>query len=167
MRLFGGRSDAPLSEAKADKAFKAGMTLIEGEDDSESFKAAAERFEEAAMAGHIEAQYMLGYCYYKSPMAGRSYEKAVYWYSKAADQGHPEAQYALGQMYENGYGVPQSMAKAAAMYLKAAENGHAQAQLSYAELCENGTADGDAIFWYSKAAGQGLKIAAEALKRLE
>ncbi len=167
MKLFGRKGDAPLSGAKAEKAFRAGMSFFEGEDDSGSIAAAAERFEEAAAAGHVEAQFMLGHCNYRTVMSGRSYEKAVCWYSKAAEHGHAGAQYALGQMYENGHGVPQSMAEAASMYLRAAENGHAQAQLCYAELCESGAAGGDAEFWYSKAAEQGLKAAEEALERLK
>jgi len=45
----------------------------------------------AAEQGYADAQFDLGYLYYKS----KDYFEAVWWYHKAAEQGHADAKYNL------------------------------------------------------------------------
>ena len=52
----------------------------------------------AAEQGHPQAQYLLGYAYYRGDGVEQDDEVAARWYSKAAEQGHADAQKALGDL---------------------------------------------------------------------
>jgi hypothetical protein len=82
-----------------------------------SLAAAAEpvidpRVIEQAKAGDPQAQYTLGYDYYRGRGVPIDYVQAAIWWRKAADQGYPQAQNNLGVLYNSGKGVPQSYAEA-------------------------------------------------------
>ena len=165
VKLF-GREKKGTSEGKAQKLYEAGMALYNTQDDPGAFEEAAKDFRIAADAGHVESQFMLGECNRHSIMYDRSWEEAAKYYRMAAESGHILAQFRMGQLYEEGSGVPQSRSKAGEWYLKAAEKELPEAQYAYAVLCEEGDCDGDAEFWYKKAAETGHELAAKALERV-
>ncbi|WP_133149810.1 tetratricopeptide repeat protein, partial [Shewanella sp. 10N.286.52.C2] len=84
---------------------------------------------EKANKGDVASQYQLGFSYLVGQGVGIDIENAVVWYKKAASAGHSEAQNALGELYsEAGSGSDDS-----AIELKKI-----------------------AIYWFTKAAEQGL-----------
>ena len=82
--------------------------------------AAAEWFEKAASAGHVEAMAELGLCYELGCGVEPNDELAMDWYRKAAEAGHVQAKYSIGEAFEEARGVPQSDAEACLWYYKAA-----------------------------------------------
>ena len=90
-----------------------------------------------------------------------------------AEKGNVDAQYQLGYLYLFGKGTsfPANDALAAEWIGKAAESGHADAQNYLGYMYENGfgvTKNGnEAVKWYRKAAEQGVKDAADALKKFK
>ena len=110
--------------------------------------------------GHAEAQYLLGYMYYKGRGVGQDGEEATTWFRKAAEQGDVKAQYLLGYMYYKGQGIGQDGEKAEKWLLKAAEQGHAKAQFylgyMYYKVKTMEQDDDEAVKWVYKAAEQGL-----------
>lgn len=87
------------------------------EDDFATMKALAEQ-------NSADAQYRLGFKYYKGEGVGQNYLKAFEWYLKAATQGDAKAQYAMGLMYDNGTGIRQSKVLAKEWYAIACDNGN-------------------------------------------
>ena len=74
---------------------------------------------DAAEAGHAEAQYYLGCCYFYGECGVDEDEnEAVKWITMAAEAGCTEAQDLLGDMYNHGWGVPYSAYDAYQWYLK-------------------------------------------------
>ena len=55
--------------------------------------------QKSAEQGDAEAQYRLGWMYYKGEGVAQSFETARKWHEQAATQGNAEAQYNLGLMY--------------------------------------------------------------------
>ena len=94
--------------------------------ESERFKATKIKAEQ----GDAEAQYFLGWMYYKGQGVPQNYEEAAKWTRKAAEQGRAWAQYNLG--------VPQDYVEAAKWYRKAAEQGDAEAQHNLGVMYYNG-----------------------------
>lgn len=84
---------------------------------------AAEWFEKAAEAGHIEAMAELALCYELGCGVEQSDEKALDWYTAAANKGHLTAKFSIGEAYEEARGVPQSDEEACLWYYKAAVEG--------------------------------------------
>jgi TPR repeat protein len=100
--------------------------------------------------------------------------KAVALYRLAADQNLVQAQFRLGIMYSLGYGVPKNEAENEAEAWKwfqlAAAQGHHLALCHVAfshefgiDIPEN---KAEAIRWYRLAQAAGIKVAANALRRL-
>ena len=85
-------------------------------------------YNEAAEAGHVEAQLLLGFLHFNGDGVGQDYNTAVKWFTKAARQGDARSQAQLGIMYENGQGVPQDFGAAAQWYNRAADQGYSLAQ---------------------------------------
>ncbi len=116
-----------------------------------------------AEQGHAEAQYLLGYMYYKGRGVGQDGAATVQWLRKAAEQGDVKAQYLLGYIYYKGQGIGQDDEKAAKWLRKAAEQGDAKAQFYLGEMYYKGKIveqDGEeAVKWVYKAAEQGLNRA--------
>ncbi len=92
----------------------------------------------AADQGYVDAQFKLGYEYYKRGY----YKKAAVWFYLVAEQGYAEAQYNLGVVYfkVNNY------KKALEWYCKAAEQGHTLAQFEVDRMYEKGLG----VKWYNK-----------------
>jgi TPR repeat protein len=126
----------------------------------------------AAEQGYGDAQYSLGWMYYKGDGVPQDNKQAVYWLTKAAEQGSADDQYNLGVLYFNGDGVPQDYKQSVYLLTKAAEQGHVGAKTILAAML--GSADdqynlgwmysnGDgvpqdykqAVYWYTGAAEQG------------
>lgn len=82
--------------------------------------AAAEWFEKAAQAGHVEAMAELGLCYELGCGVEQSDEQALDWYTKAANLGHATAKFSVGEAFEEARGVPQSDEEACLWYYRAA-----------------------------------------------
>lgn len=80
--------------------------------------------QQAADAGHAEAQFNLGYCYYAGIAVEQNYEKAIELISKSADQGFNEAIFQMMINYASGNGVVQDYDKAFEYALKCAANGN-------------------------------------------
>ena len=78
-------------------------------------------FQQAADAGHTEAQKALGDCYFFGRGCAKNYESSLYWYQKAADAGNPQGMYGVGRIYEDGKGVERDYQKAAFWIKKSAE----------------------------------------------
>ncbi len=82
--------------------------------------AAAEWFEKAAEAGHVEAMAELGLCYELGCGVEQSDENALDWYTKAANLGHATAKFSVAEAFEEARGVPQSDEEACLWYYRAA-----------------------------------------------
>ncbi len=98
----------------------------EGVDVSKALKRAQEIYNEAAVKGNADAQFVVGY---ELSRSGYSKE-SLKWHLLAAEQGHPQAQYALFEiyMYGNG-GVVINKTLAEEMCTKAAKQGLPKALL--------------------------------------
>jgi len=84
---------------------------------------AAQWFETAATAGHVEAMAELGLCYELGCGVEADDEKALDWYMKAAEAGHVTAKFSVAEAFEEARGVPQSDTEACLWYYKAAVAG--------------------------------------------
>lgn len=134
------------------------------------------KLREEAEQGDADAQFRLGYSYYKGGDRGLSvriapdYKEAAKWIRMAAEQGHVEAQFQFGIMYDLiHYESPltRSCVEAVRWYRKAAEQGHLDAQRRLGHiysghklpfwLCPKGIEQDfkEAVKWYRKAAEQG------------
>lgn len=101
--------------------------------------------------------------------AGR-YKEAMELYQQAADKQYPRAVWHVGWLHLNALGVPRNVSRATRLFEQAARSGDPQAQLSYAQLLEWGVNGRDEVaetlYWYEKAAAQGIEPAKEAAQRL-
>src|SRR3972149_5714594 len=71
------------------------------------FAAANKKFCQLAEPGDADAQFNLGFMYYRGEGAPRDFKEAAKWFQKAAEQGFTAGQNRIGLMYEKGKGVPQ------------------------------------------------------------
>ena len=76
-----------------------------------------------AEQSHAEAQYLVGYMYYKGQGINKNGAEAVKWLRKAAEQENVKAQLRLGMMFRLGLGVSKNYAEAEKWLRKAAERG--------------------------------------------
>lgn len=81
-----------------------------------------------ALAGHADAQHLLGLMHYMGRGVARDYKQALTWHRKAAMQGKADAMYVIGAMYYTGNAVPQDHKQAVHWFRQASERGHAEAQ---------------------------------------
>ena len=117
-----------------------------------------------AEEGDEDAQWELGWMYYKGQGVPKNYKKAAKWfrkeakqYRKAAEQGHAGSQFSLGCVYarENEV-VPENDKKAVKWLRKAAKQGHDYAQSKLGQMYYRGVKDyKKAAKWFRKAAEQG------------
>lgn len=132
---------------------------------------AAVWYRKAAEAGHVEAQFALGWLYEHGWALPADGEQAALWFWRAAEQGHaearervawdtrrlrnraeagdPKAQYELGLLYA----VDWDQAAAHMWFMKAAEQGDSEAQFQMGLICEQDETESAA--WFRKAAEQG------------
>ncbi|MEM8599159.1 MAG: caspase family protein [Bacteroidota bacterium] len=127
---------------------------------------------QAAEAGHVESQYLLGRIHLRGYEGAPSdAQEAAHWFSLASQQGLPGAQYFLAGLCGGGWGCPRDDARAADLYQRAAEQGLPEAQYRLGVIYEAGDRGRpqslpEAIRWYRLAAEQGYNDAREALERL-
>lgn len=123
-----------------------------------------------ALAGTVEAVFLMGTAYDEGLGVAADPAVAVTWYARAAAAGHTLAAHNLGNAYAAGRGVAADAAEAARWWRRAAADGDAVTQLRLGEACEAGRGvarDLDqARHWYGEAARRGNAAAAAALKRL-
>ena len=119
----------------------------------EVFENAVRKYEQSAVHGDPEAQYVLGKWHDSPRMRGNDAAKAAGWFAEAARQGHAgaldklimkaegsnaEAQFLLAGLYETGGAVPRDYGKAHAWYCRAGENGHAAGMYDCGRTHEKG-----------------------------
>ena len=121
-------------------------------------------YNKSAKQGNDEAQYCIGLAYYNGEGVIQDYKLAVKWFIEAAKQGHAHAQNNLGQCYLKGEGVAQSVNEGLKWVTESANKGNADAQCSLGSYYEYGAYGivknlDQAIYWYKKAAAQGVSYA--------
>jgi hypothetical protein len=97
-------------------------------------QATVEKYLKKAEQGDVEAQFIVGQCYFTGDNVEEDDAEALKWYRKAAEQGHADAQNSLGNMYYIGVGVTKDDEEAATWYRKSADQGHAEAQLGLGHM---------------------------------
>jgi hypothetical protein len=97
-----------MQASEADSYYAKAFTLINDSRDKEAFKFA----ERAAILGHAQAQYLVGYMLHKGTTGVISISKARDWYEKAAAQGVKEAQFNLGVLADKQSAIPRHFATA-------------------------------------------------------
>ena len=147
------------SEQQAEEIYQRAWRLGVGEGVPRDAVEAARTFEQAALLGHVGAQFDLAAIYRDGVGIPKDAAKAAVWFTKAAEHGHAEAQFALGRGYSVGEGVLEDTGRAIEWYTKAAEQGLAEAQ------CRLGTLylfdkripkdPAKAVDWFTKAATKG------------
>ena len=98
----------------------------------------------AALKGHPEAQFQVGYMFYKNEviegprhLRTKKNNRSAYWIKLAAEQGHPLAQILLGYWHLHGFDVPKDVIKTQTLWEKVAKKGHPEAQYLLAVLYKN------------------------------
>ncbi|MGO9681324.1 MAG: protein kinase domain-containing protein [Beijerinckiaceae bacterium] len=121
--------------------------------------AAPDLVQRTAASGDLEAQFLVGFIYYRGIGVPKNYGEALRWYRKAAEQGNAYAEADLGFAYENGEGVQKDYGEALRWYRKAAEQGNAYGEAGLGEMYDNGKGvpqdKREALNWFQKAAAQG------------
>lgn len=79
---------------------------------------------EAALAGHPEAQYNLGYAYETGDFIRKNLSTSTEWYSRSAAQGYTKAIYKMMLAYRYGLGIDKNPEKAFASAQKCAAEGN-------------------------------------------
>lgn len=95
-------------------------------------------YQQAALLGNAEAQFNLGYAYYKGEGTERDYTTAAMWFKRSARQQFAKAQYNLAYCYMNGRGVPRDYDKASSLLHRSAENNYQRAQQTLADCYAKG-----------------------------
>lgn len=133
-------SPAELSKLKADAnysdaaQYRLGMLYLRGERGVEKDRERAQSLlKNAALQGHTEAAYELGYLISRTP--GADGDQAMRWLRVAANKNLPKAQYALGDLYVHS-GEP---GLAVQWYEKATAQGHIEAKRQLAALLVSGS----------------------------
>jgi len=121
----------------------------------------------AVEKGYAPAQNALGEL---EEAAGR-WEQAVSLYEQAADRQYPRAMWHLGRLYLQGQGTERNLFHAFELFQQGAQGGDSFCQYDYAHMLEHGWGKAEhrlqeALYWYEKAAAQGLKAAAQAAETL-
>lgn len=128
-----------------------------------------QQLKQMANEGNVEAEYVVGMCYYSGEGVTQSYTEAVKWYHMAAVHGNVNAQYDLACCYHTGEGVSQSHTEAVRWFRKAAEQGDVKAQYNLACCYSEGEgvpqSHAEAARWFREAAIQGLAEAQYSLGR--
>ena len=72
----------------------------------------------------VDAQCMVGICFFTGIGVEQDFQEATYWYKIAAKNEHAKSQYLLSRCYRQGYGVNISEKLADYWLAKAEENGY-------------------------------------------
>ena len=152
------------------KAFyKIGRHFENGKGVKKNMKKALKFYKQAAALGDAEAEFCLGYCYWRlSEVVKQDLLEALKWFMLAAKQGHEEGLLHVGYFHLEGIGVPKNGPEAMKWFKKAAATGSpdAQSQLGtyYCHVNPDSSVqhlDYTAAFmaWLRKAAVQGHAMA--------
>lgn len=95
----------------------------------QNYKEAIQLLEGFALDGDVDAQYKVGYSYYKLQE-----QSALDWFKLAANNNHTESMYMLGECYQHGYCTAINYSQAIEWYQKAKQNGHSKADAEIAKL---------------------------------
>lgn len=137
------------------------MLYANGEGVEQNDQIAQQWCEKAANAGHVIAQYYLGYMLLETDP-----QTALQWWQKAAENGVADAQHDLAQQYLLGELVAQDLDTAADWYEAAANQGHVPSQYNLGVLYANVKQYANARFWWEKATEQNFDEAKTALEKL-
>ena len=93
--------------------------------DTERNEKAQKELIRLAESGDLNAQALLGRCYFKGDTLGfeKDYDQAVTWLKKASVRKHPDATCYLGHCFRKGRGVPKDEKKAHSLYKTSASLG--------------------------------------------
>ncbi len=131
----------------------------QGETATRNYRKAFPYLLEAAVAGDIHPQNLVGYCYNLGLGVTKDLTLAVFWYEQAAKHHHKEALFNLAVLYERGEGVEANPRKAFALYRRSALLGDAPAQCNLAVCYLDGFGAkpnlAKGIEWMRKAARKG------------
>lgn len=117
-------------------------------------------YREAALQGHTEAQYNVGWCYFSGFGVEPDNDEAFRWIRKSAEKGYSKAQEGMGLAYYFGdRGMEQDYKLAANWFERAAEQGELLSQFYLATLYFYGMGvEADtvkAFSWYKESAERG------------
>lgn len=111
-------------EGDRDAQFKVGVLLSNDQQvDTPDYEQAVYWYKQAALQGHVLAQYNLGHQYLAGLGAERSESEAMEWWLKAAEQDHALAQFNVGRGYYLGIGLSENHKKSRFWFERAAKNG--------------------------------------------
>ncbi|TPL71676.1 SEL1-like repeat protein [Mesorhizobium sp. B2-3-13] len=157
-RLYQAAAEQGLPSAQ----FRLGLAMIEGSLGDLDPVAGEAWMRRAALAGNVEAAYLLGErnVKYRPP----DYAEAATWYRRAAEAGHQAAARALGSLYLTGNGVARDEQEGTRWLRTAATSGNQAAQVEMANLALQGIGEADdttnVAGWFEAAASSGDLIAA-------
>jgi len=117
--------------------YKLGFHYYFGQGVAQSYRKAIRYWKLAANAkpGHVQAQYLLGYCYLCGQAGLRqNQKKAVRYLKLAAKQGYADAQNGLGNCYRYSMGLSRDLDKARYWYTQAIKTGSAESKSNLEEL---------------------------------
>jgi hypothetical protein len=158
---------AQLYQAAAEKGlpsaqFRLGLALIDGGLFDHDPVAGEAWMRRAALAGNIEAAYLLGDRYVKTQPP--DFAEAANWYRRAAEAGHQAAARALASLYLTGNGVAEDAEEGTRWLRASAIGGNQEAQIDLANLVLGGAGEPDdrasVAGWFEAAASSGDLIAA-------
>jgi localization factor PodJL len=117
---------------------------------------------QAAASGNAEALFEIARRYTDGDGVERNLIEAAKWYELAAERGFAPAQYRYANFLEKGHGLSVDLTQSAMWYEKAAQSGNALAMHNLAVLLTSGLLRegvqlGNAIDWFRRAAGLGIK----------
>jgi len=98
------------------------------EEDRDGAAEAIPWLKEAASGGMVDAQHLLGYCYFHGEGINEDFQLAKLWYRKAAAQGNASSMYNLGLMHLHGTGFQLSKKRGLAWLERAASLGDRSAK---------------------------------------
>lgn len=121
----------PLAaKGSADAAFNLGQAYKLGRGVTADLAQAQRFYEQAARAGHLEAQTSLGLLLFQNGNRAA----ALRWLKQASDAGEPRAMLIYGTALFNGDGVPEDRIRAYALVSRSAAQGLAPARTTLSEL---------------------------------
>lgn len=117
----------------------------------------------AGNGGYLEAWYNLGLLYKNDPGVGRDYGVAYQYFKTGADLGDDQCIYSVAYMHYKGLGCEQSYQRAATLFQQGSKLGRPNSMYFYGLCLRNGYGVeknlDSAIYWLTKAANKGYKMA--------
>lgn len=162
----------PLAEKNdAHAAFALGLMAARGEGQEVDIPAAEKWWSKASDAGNPQAQFNLGYLYFKGAIGDKpDLAKARELWGKAAKQKHPDALFGIGIMQSNGAGGERDLEGAVKSFTAAANAGHPMAEYELGQAYMEGRGVPEdkkkGMQFLQKAASKGLPEARQAVLEL-